>query len=46
MAAIGFALLWVGYSIGLYGWILVKGYDINSKDLFSRTQWPPAGPAQ
>ncbi len=42
MAAIGFALLWVGYTAALYGYILYKGYDIGPRDLFIPSQWPPS----
>lgn len=44
MAAIGFGLLWLGYTIGLYGYCLIKGYDISTKDLFNTKSWPPATP--
>lgn len=42
MPAIGFALLWVSYTVGLYGYILIRGYDVAPKDLFNTAKWPPA----
>jgi hypothetical protein len=38
---IGFGLVFAGYSIGLYGYCLVRGYDVSFRNLFS-TQWPGA----
>jgi hypothetical protein len=40
MAGIGIALLYLSYSFGLYGYCLLRGYDITVKQLFSST-WPP-----
>jgi hypothetical protein len=40
MVAFGFALLWIGYTTGLYGYILIKGYNVTFKEMFSST-WPP-----
>lgn len=45
MIAVGMALVFGGYSIGLYGWILVRGYDIRFTDLFNRQPWPIASKA-
>jgi len=42
MAIIGIGLAWVSYTVGLYGYCLIKGYDISPKDLFNREAWPPA----
>jgi hypothetical protein len=46
MLAVGLALVWAGYTIGLYGYILVKGYDVSFKQLFvgPATAWPPHVP--
>src|SRR5215472_5131127 len=49
MVVIGFGLAFVSYTFGLYGWTLVRGYNITLKQLVSPTQfytgkWPP-GPA-
>ncbi len=40
MAAIGIGLIWLGYTVGLYGFCLFKGYDITPKQLLSQS-WPP-----
>jgi hypothetical protein len=51
MAAIGIATIYVGYSLGLWGYCLIKGYNVGLKELFMPT-WPPPlagqgnGPAQ
>lgn len=42
MAGIGIALVWVSYTFGLYGYCLIKGYNLSFKQLFS-TSWPPSG---
>lgn len=42
MAAVGMAMVFGGYTIALYGWILVKGYDIPFLSLFNRQPWPTA----
>jgi hypothetical protein len=33
------ALLWGGYTIGLFGYILVRGYDVTFTDMF-KMSWP------
>lgn len=49
MVAIGMALVWGGYTIGIWGYCLVNGYDVTFQSLFG-TQWvsaaqtPPLGP--
>jgi len=40
VAGIGIALLFIAYSAGLYGYCLIKGYNVSPKQLFS-TSWPP-----
>jgi xanthine/uracil permease len=40
MTAVGMALVFGGYTILLYGWILVKGYDISFTSLFNHQPWP------
>lgn len=40
MAGLGIALVWLGYSFGLYGYCLLKGYNVTPKQLFS-ANWPP-----
>jgi len=47
MVWIGMALVWGGYSVGLYGWSLVRGYNLTLAQMVSPTkwysgQWPPA----
>lgn len=51
MVAIGMALVWGGYTIGIWGYCLVQGYDVTFSSLF-RTSWvsstqapPPQLPA-
>jgi len=40
MPAIGIALLWAAYSAGLWGYCLMRGYNVTPKQLLSTT-WPP-----
>ena len=40
-------LVWAGYGVGLWGWCLVRDYDVTLGQLFSPTHpysgaWPPA----
>jgi hypothetical protein len=49
MVAIGLAAVWAGYAVTLYGYCLVRGYDVPFTALF-RATWPAgstpsAGPA-
>lgn len=42
MTGIGIALFVGAYSIGLWGYCLVKGYDVNLIDLWTKQPvWPP-----
>lgn len=41
MIALAVGLLWVAYTAGLYGYCLLRGYDITPKQLLS-TSWPPS----
>jgi len=41
MVAVGFALVWAGYTVGIWGWLLVGGYDVSFADCFAMT-WPGA----
>jgi hypothetical protein len=43
MVAIGVALVWAGYTVGLWGYCLVQGYDVPFSGLFGKA-WP-GGPA-
>lgn len=45
MAAIGFGLVFLGYTAGLYGYILIRGYNVSFTELFS-SSWPPGGTSQ
>lgn len=40
MFALGIGVLYLGYSVTLYGYILIKGYDISFKQMFVG-EWPP-----
>lgn len=40
MAALGIGLVWISYTVGLYGYCLFRGYDITPKELLS-SSWPP-----
>jgi hypothetical protein len=46
MVAAGFAVLWIGYQQLIYGYVLLKGYNIRWRDLANPLdpyQWPPKG---
>lgn len=43
MTAVGIGMAFVGYSVLLYGWILLRGYDIPFTTLFNKNPWPIAG---
>ena len=47
MVWIGMGLVWAGYTAGLYGWSLVRGYNLTLAQMISPTKWysgtwPPA----
>ena len=47
MIALAFGFGWLGYSYGLYGWCLIRGYDVRLTDLMNPVhvyQWPKGGP--
>ena len=47
MIALAFGFAWLGYSYGLYGWCLIKGYDVTLHELMNpvhQYQWPQGGP--
>lgn len=47
MVPLAFGFVWLGYSYGLYGWCLIKGYDVKLRQLMNPVhvyQWPPGGP--
>ena len=41
MVIIGMALAWAGYAVGIWGYCLVKGYDVTFGSLFGTT-WASA----
>jgi hypothetical protein len=50
MIAVGFLLTWFGYSVSLWGWCLLRGYDVTLGQLMSPAHpygsgknqpWPP-----
>lgn len=46
MIALGFGIMWLGYLQGMYGFTLLRGYDIRWRDLASPVhpyQWPASG---
>ena len=47
MLAVGIVVTWLGYAVGSYGYVLVRGWDIPVRAWFSPLnpyQWPPGGP--
>lgn len=47
MVAVGFLMVWGGYSVGLWGWCLFRDYDVTFGQLVSPVHpysgaWPPA----
>jgi hypothetical protein len=46
MIGAGVLLLFGGYAVGSYGYVLVKGYNITAREWFSPLSpftWPPTG---
>lgn len=50
MLPVGMVLVWAGYSVGLWGWCLIRGYNVTLGQLMSPTHpygsgkgqaWPP-----
>jgi hypothetical protein len=49
MVALGFGVIWAGYSTAFWGWCLIRGYDVTFGQLVSPTgyygaggqSWPP-----
>jgi hypothetical protein len=50
MLPVGMLLTWAGYSVGLWGWCLIRGYNVTLGQLMSPTHpygsgkgqaWPP-----
>jgi hypothetical protein len=47
MVAVGMLLIWGGYGTGLWGWCLIRDYDLTFGQLLSPAHpysgpWPPA----
>lgn len=42
MAAVALGIIWGGYTLGIWGYCLVRGYDVPFTGLFSAT-WPGGG---
>lgn len=46
MIALGFGIMWLGYNQTIFGWTLLKGWNIRWRDLANPIhpyQWPPLG---
>lgn len=43
--ALGVGLSWLAYSGLLWGYCLIKGFNIGPRQLFSLTTWPPGATA-
>lgn len=46
MVWLGFGIVWLGYGAGMYGYSLVRGYNLSAKQVFSPVgfyagKWPP-----
>lgn len=39
MIAAGFAVTWAGYTLGVWGYCLIKSYNVTFGQLF-KTTWP------
>jgi hypothetical protein len=44
MIAIGLGLAWAGYTVFMWGYCLVRDYDVTVPDLF-KASWPGSGAA-
>jgi len=45
MTAIGFAVAWAGYTVFMWGYCLVRDYNVTVPDLFKAT-WPGVSTAR
>lgn len=45
MVPIGVAMVWGAYTVGIWGYCLVRGYDVTFMQLFSG-QWPAGTPGK
>jgi hypothetical protein len=41
MVPLAIGIVWGGYTLGLWGYCMVKNYNVKFKDLMSFTSWPP-----
>jgi hypothetical protein len=39
MVALGLGTFWLGYAVSIYGYCLVRGYNVTFTDLF-HSAWP------
>jgi hypothetical protein len=44
MIVIGMGMAWVGYTVGIWGYCLVRGYNVKFTDLV-KPVWPGTGKA-
>lgn len=42
MIPIGLGMVWAGYTLGIWGYCLVRGYDVTFMQLF-KPVWPGTG---
>jgi hypothetical protein len=42
--AVAMGIVWAGYSVGIWGYCLVRGYDVPFTAVF-KTAWPGGGTA-
>jgi hypothetical protein len=40
MVVVGMFTVWFGYTVGLYGYCLCKGYDVGFKELIIPSEYP------
>lgn len=45
MMAVALGVAWAGYTVGIWGYCLVRGYDVPFSGLFHAT-WPAGGGPQ
>jgi len=45
MIAIPVSVVWLGYTMGIWGYCLVRGYNVKFTDVF-KTTWPGAPAAK
>lgn len=45
LVPVAFAVTWAGYTLGIWGYCLVRGYNVTFMDCF-KTMWPGAKPTK